>query len=187
MLFISPHPSYQLTGIRPAQDVYHPASGAYMRTIPGIDAEFFIGGAPRWAVEQALANEKFQAAWSGLPDDAERRAYVGSYDTDAQAEQHGWDDETKEYVEQFLLNNVNYGTRYIAAEPPAATKAPPWPNYDNTHHFQVVKVMKDIGADPAYVLEYEREHKNRDSVMSAVEAELGTPPAESEPDELVAA
>lgn len=177
MLFISPHVQYQLVGIRPAQDIYHDRSGIYLRTIPGIDAEFHHGGAPSWAVEQALSNSRFQDAWHGLPDDADRHAYVGSYDTDQQAQQYGWDAETKEHVEQFLLNHSDHGIRYIVAEPPSKTMSEPWPGYNGLHWKQVVQAVKggsvrELGIDLAYTLEYEREHANRDSVITALEASV---------------
>jgi hypothetical protein len=169
LLFISPHPQYQLVGIKKARDVHHPASGKYLHTEPGIYAEFFHGGAPHWAIEQALAHPPFQAKWQGLPDGTPLHAYVSSYDTDEQARVNQWDAETKQHVEEFMLNHPDYGDRYIKAVPVEETLDAPWATYDKTHHFQVAKIVKDLEIDPVYVLAYEKANGNRPSVVKALE------------------
>lgn len=174
MLFISPHPSYQLVGIIQEEPVYHPQTGKYLKTNPGVDAEFFHGGAPSWAIEQALENQSFHAAWGGLPDEQPRHAMIASYDTDVQAEQKGWDSATKDFVEQFLLSHVDNGVRYVVAEPPSVRMEEPWRNYDQTHHKQVAVVAATLDPETQrYALEYERAHGNRPSVVEKLEALVG--------------
>ena len=174
MLFASPHLLYQLVGIVQEEEVHHPQTGKFLRSNPGIDAEFFHGGAPRWVVEEVMNDPRFHAAWSGLPDDQPREAMISCYDTDLQAEQHNWDAATKQLVEETLLRHKDNGVRYFHLEPPHVTMAEPWRGYDTTHHFQVVKVAKELDVESQrYALEYERAHKNRDSVVGDLEKLIG--------------
>lgn len=186
MLFISPHAQYQLLGIIQEQDVYHPANGKYLRTEPAVNAEFFHGGAPSYALEQALANPRFQSAWQALPDGAIYSAYVSSFDTDFQAEQQGWSEETKTFVEEFMLQHPDYGHRYALVVPPADLLEKPWPSYDDQHHKQIRVVAREGGYDIAKIIDYERKHKNRPTVIEDLEALLVGHPSEDE-SEVVAA
>jgi hypothetical protein len=176
LLFISPHPLYQLLGITQEVVSYHPTNGRVLGTTPGINAEFFHGGAASWAIEQALSNPAFRGAWGGLPDGVDYRAYVSTFDTDTEAERLGWDDDTKEYVEQFLLSYQDYGRSYILAVPPQEVADLPWPTFNETHHARIVIVAKEIGADLVKALEYERTHKARPFVIEALEQALAENP-----------
>jgi hypothetical protein len=166
LLFVTPHLLYQMTGIVQEEEVYHPTTGKFLRTNRGIDAEFYHGTAPRWAMEIVMHDPRFHAAWSGLPDEQPREAMVSAYDTDVQAEQHQWTPETKEHVEKFLLNHPDHGVRYYQLDPPRVTMAEPWRGYDNTHHFKIGPIAKELEPDTQrYALEYERKNKNRESVV----------------------
>lgn len=184
MLFISPHAEFMLSGFLQPEDVYHEKTGRYITTRPGIDCQFRHGGAPDWAMEQALGNSRFQSLWNGLPDGTDRRMHVGTYDTDKRQAEEGWTDETRKQVEEFLLNDVAYGNRYILAEPPEHLRNLPWPNYDSTHHNSIVRVAKEIDVSLEFVLEYEQGHKNRPAVIEAIHRELGD---EADVEELVPA
>lgn len=173
MLFVSPHPGYQLLGIRQPHDNYNPSSGQYVSTDPGIDAEFVHGGAPDWAVNAVIDNPQFKQMWSGLPDDVDRHLYISTYDTMKKQSENGWDNRTREFVEDTLLKHSDNGIRYIVVKPPQDLEDLPWPNFNQTHHYHIVKVAKEIGADLDQVLEYERTHKNRKVVVDALETELG--------------
>lgn len=174
MLFITPHLLYQLTGIVQEEEVYHPQTGKFLRTNRGIDAEFFHGTAPRWAVTLAMENPRFHAAWSGLPDDQPREAMISAYDTDLQAEQRQWDAATKEHVEKFLLNHPDHGVRYFKVDPPEVRMDEPWRGYDKTHHFQIAKIAKELDSESQrYALEYELAHKKRDSVVAELRKLVG--------------
>ena len=179
MLFISPHPLYQLLGITDEIVEYHPTNGRVIKTIPPINAEFFHGGAPQWAVEQALAAPKFKSAWGGLPDGVDYRAYISTFDTDLAAAQWRWDDDTKTYVEDFMLNHSDYGERYILAVAPVEISDLPWPTYDKTHHFQISILAKELGLVQK-ALDYERNHKARPFVVEKLEEELSANPEPAE-------
>ncbi len=180
MLFISPHPQYQLLAITEEEPVYHPTNGRLLKTIPGINAEFFHGGAPSWALEQAMENTTFMGAWHGLPDGVNYGAYVSSFDTDLAAEQLRWDEETKDFVEEFMLNHVDYGKRYVLATPPREVEDLPWPNYNDTHHSRIVITAREIGADLQACLDYERDHKARPFVINLLEQALEETPQATE-------
>ncbi len=179
MLFISPHPLYQLLGITQEIVNYHPTNGRVLGTTPGIDAEFFHGGAPSWALEQAMANETFRGAWGGLPDGVNLGAYVSSFDTDLAAERLNWDDETKKFVEDFMLGYQDYGQRYFVAVPPQEVADLPWASYNDhnkTHHRRIVPIAREIGVPLQKVLDYETRNKNRPMVVAALEEALQESP-----------
>ena len=52
--------------------------------------------------------------------------------------------------------------------------AEPWRGYDATHHFKIGKIAAELEPETQqYALEYERAHKNRDSVVSDLETLIG--------------
>lgn len=176
MLFVSPHPQYQLLGIRQPNDNYNPSSGQYMSTTPGIDAIFVHGGCPSWAQDAVINMPMFQQRWTGLPDDVDRHLYIASFDTRKKQAAEGWNDHEREMVEQTLLNHPDHGSRYILVEQEVPEGGLlPWPNYEQTHAYHVLKTAQTIGADLETVLFYERNHENRKSVVAALEAEIGKP------------
>ncbi len=173
MLFLSPHRNYILTGVVQAQDNYHPNSGIYLNTTPGIDASFG-SGAPGWAIEQALDTPFFHHAWGGLPDEQPRAAMIGAYDTDWQAEQNGWDAETKEHVEQFLLKQPDFGYRFFKFDPPHVTLSEPWRGFDNAQWKQVAVIARELDPESQrYTLEYELANKNRTEVVKQLQELVG--------------
>ena len=172
LLFITGSPGLQLLGFRKQKT----AENGEILVSP-IGAEFFHGGAMRWAVDQALAHEPFQRKWdAGLPQDQPREAMVGTFDTDAYAKANGLDEETKTKFETWLLNHPLYGQYYIKADSPEELMEEPWKNYHNTQWKQVPFIAKEIGVDLEYVLEFERTHKNRPGVVAVLEEALGVQP-----------
>ena len=79
-------------------------------------------------------------------------------------------------VENFLLNHPDNGKYYTVAVPPAQVEGLPWPTFNELHHSRVLIVAKEIGADLAEVLAYEREHKNRPGVIEQLLEALGQSP-----------
>ncbi len=128
----------------------------------------------------------FLGSWGGLPDGVNYGAYVSSFDTDLAAEQLGWDDETKRFVEEFMLNYVDYGVRYVLAVPPAEVADLPWPTYNDAHHSRILILAKEIGVPIQKVLDYEQRNKNRPFVVRMLEEELEKAP-EADEEELVIA
>ena len=182
MLFVSCSPNFQKTGIIQEEAEYHPMTGKFLKINPGVDAEFTHGGVPSWAMEQALENPQFLGHWGGLPENVNPATYVSRYDTDKEAAQKNWDDETKTLVEHFLLNQNDYGDWYVKVDPPSVRMEEPWRGYDNTHHKKIHVIAKELDPESQrYALEYEVAHKNRAEVVGFLAEIVG------EPEEVVAA
>lgn len=105
---------------------------------------------------------------------------MGVWDSYKFQEEYGLTDEERVEAEQKLLHDPNYGSAYVLVEEIEAPK--PWPTYDETHHNKIPLLAEELGCIDA-VLAYERERKNRASVLAAVEARL--PKAEQPAGEIV--
>jgi|SRR5262245_15789352 len=105
---------------------------------------------------------------------------VSVYDTDERALSEGWTPEFKQQVEDFLLERqINHPDFRVLEE---ARLDPPWPRYDDfkgTAAKLVEKVVGDGYALPE-VLAYERQNKNREDFVSALEVEIAVQAAEVE-------
>lgn len=151
MLFLSPHLHFQIAGI----------------TTPSgrVTAEFFHGGAPKWAIEQAMDNQRFHQAWRGLPDDQPREAMISSFDTSEKP----WDEETRRTVEEALLASPDHGLRFMLVEPPYVRLEEPWRGYDTTHHKKIPVIAKELDPESQrYALDYEKANQNRESIVAAL-------------------
>lgn len=174
MLFLSRYANFSIK-LRSAKPIYTP-KGDLMATEPRIKCHFQYGVAPQWAIDNAIA-EGFVPP--GKSPEAQLGPYFSVYDTKAAQELEGWDDETREWVEQQLLTKPGrIGSDYVVLEVPSAPK--PWPAYDKAKNAAaIVKTMTEIGVEPAVVLAYERENQARLEVLNAVEAAVPEPePAE---------
>lgn len=154
---------------------------------PLLISQFIQGGTvPDWAKKQALERLSF----GGQPDDLDPLTQIAWYDTDYEANMHGWDAETKKQVEDHLFNAQDQ-TFFFCEKPKAVA---PWPNYpklvvqgqrtiDKIVATILAKIEED-GYEPSVVAEYERDHLNRLPVIEALEA-LGK--VAEEPTEVVVA
>lgn len=102
---------------------------------------------------------------------------IGMYDTDEAAKAEGWTPEVKETVENWMLRKENFGIDYALVEKVPA-KAP-WVSYDRMHHNKIAAFAEEAGQLPE-ALEYERETKNRPSVIADLEARLAVEQVEGE-------
>lgn len=105
---------------------------------------------------------------------------IGVWDSVAWQQEHGVPDEDREGAENLLLNSRFYGVEFIVVEEVKAQK--PWPKYDDVHHTKVAALAAELGC-AAEALAYERENKNRPTVIEQLEAAV----AEAESGEFVAA
>lgn len=178
MLFLSRYAHYSIQ-LRAARPLYTP-KGDLLAVEPRIKCQFQYGSAPGWAVEHAI---KIGFIPTGKAPDANLNPYYSVYDTCTAQDLHGWDDETREWVENRLLTLPGRnGSDYIRLEEPKAAK--PWPAYDRLKKPDlIVKTMLDTGIAPELVLAYERENQNRLEVIQAIN---DTSPA-AEPEELIPA
>jgi hypothetical protein len=155
--------------LRDTETEYHKQTGAVIKVKPAVSVQFHpAGGAPDWAREAVQR----LAGWGtgiGLEEDPFTR--VGMLDTDEEAKNQNWDEETKEFVEQALINASSNGTEYVICSPPKTAK--PWDKYDEfVGDDAVEKILYTvdlIGASPKAVLQYEQENLDRDDVKAALE------------------
>lgn len=102
---------------------------------------------------------------------------IGVFDTDLEARAQGWDEETKLWVEEQL---VDYSVRYnYIAIVPKTLVEPPWPNYD-TFKGTVPALMRKLveeGHDLNTVLTYEHAVQGRGKIIQAIEELLADPEA----------
>lgn len=113
---------------------------------------------------------------------------ISAYDTEIEAQNKGWDDETREKVEAYVSGHKAYGISFVKMEPVIREIAKPWPSYNSTHHFKVAGLAEELGLLEE-ALAYERANKARDGVIEALEEKIenrGQRPSE-EAGEVVAA
>jgi hypothetical protein len=102
---------------------------------------------------------------------------IGVFDSDEAALTSGWDDETKAWVDEQL---VEFANRYndIAIVPKTLITAP-WPNYD-TFKGSTASLMRKLveeGHDLQVVLAYEEAVQGRGRIIEAIQALLTDPEA----------
>jgi hypothetical protein len=95
---------------------------------------------------------------------------------DTEDPRHGWDEETRLFVERELLSRPEHGSDYLLAEAPSI--APPFPTWDEirgrgqqTTPQLLARMVRDGGMDVTAAINYERAHQNRPEVLAAL-AEL---------------
>ena len=171
MLFKSNYALFR-RNVRHKIDVPHPTLPMILNTIPELAAEF---GQP---------SEEFEY------EDSEGRMNRGVhirghyFDSVVAQEQNGWTDEEREQVEASLVKlSLSCPDQVQVVEQRKA--AAPWPTYDSTHHIKVVNLASELGL-LAEAITYERQNKNRESVVSALEEKLNAAQVPAEEDLAVA-
>ena len=78
----------------------------------------------------------------------------------------------KLFEERLMQRECGFGTDYVLVESGGVPK--PWPKYDDvdakTAHTVIPARVRDLGLDPAVVLEYEMASANRPAVVEALNA-----------------
>jgi hypothetical protein len=103
---------------------------------------------------------------------------IGVYDTDEAAAQNGWDEETKKFVDESL---VEYSVRYEdIAIVPKTLLDPPWPNYDQFKGSvpALMRKLVEEGHDLQAVLDYENAVQGRGKIVGAIEELMNDPDAQ---------
>lgn len=166
MRFISRHPKYRLT-VR--QHVEEPTPFGPKIIQQGIIASFQQGGLTDKDREHALSSFSPR----GLPDQNLPGTpgfdkYFSIYDTDLEASLKGWDEDTKEKVEKFMTNyRPAFGREYILVEQPRLER--PWPTYEDLDAEDIPRTVELLGLNPADVVAYERENRNRETLIAELE------------------
>ena len=140
-------------------------------TEPSTIAEFRQEAIHPW--EEKAARESFQFLGvteedphSGIPVDPIGRVSV--FDTQEAQKRFGWSDEKRDLVEKNLITaQLSNSQDFILVNKPPLEK--PWPSYETTHHAKIASMVEELGLDKAEVIEYEKENKNRPSVIEALE------------------
>lgn len=160
MLFYSPNPGLRVICSVQRQE-RHPVSGDVIKTVPGITAEFAKFG-PAYEYTDPLTGETATGA-----------SILGHYfDTDLEAVQNNWDDDTKEMVERHILilcEREPTRCQMIARE--VAKAVAPWATYDATPVDQIVALAQATGF-VSEALAYERENLDRPLVTDGLQVAL---------------
>lgn len=176
MRFASKSQEYNRTVRQPIYTIVQgPAGPEYKPTREPIMAQFEQGGLTQFEKAQCAARFTFLGSAEG--EDVMRR--VSIYDTDEAANAEGWDADTKREVEENLVAGQNEW--YFMLEVKRASK--PWPSYSEQTPKQILDTVTTIGANIEDVLAYERENKNRATLIAELQQKI----TEQEPEPLVAA
>lgn len=149
-MFYSPIAAFQVI-CRPKTELVTP-TGVVYDEIRELLAEFAIHGA--------------EYSYTTADGFTERASDIRGhfFDLDAQAEQKGWDDDEKEIVARHLLRVICPTQPEFCQLHTEAPAGKPWPTYDSTHHNQIPTLAETLGL-VAEALTYERQNKNRESVI----------------------
>ncbi len=136
----------------------------------------FTQGIPIEEWEYAAAKKSFHFPGGNLEDDGDTGGppvdplgRVSVYDTDREAKEKGWSKALKEEIEQNMLAMPDHGQDFIVIVKPPVEK--PWNSYDDfTAPSKIVEFAELGGISIADVIAYERENKNRKSVIDALES-----------------
>ena len=171
MRFISPNPGYKFTGKKEEYELL--ASGQFRQISPPYICEFKVGDTTTW--ERDIARERFK--FRGVPNDESGVRQIDPLATRLSSFDTSTIDnpELRKVVEERLLAWQNANDHILAEKPSVAA---PWPTYDSVHPSKIAAKVKEDGYDPKLVADYERNHKNRASVIQALEALVAAEPAE---------
>jgi len=163
MRFISKSQRYSRTARQPMIDLIQGLRGPEEKvTRDAIMAVFEQSGVTPY--ERELAKQRFTFLGQYEGEDPMRR--VSIYDTDVEARRNLWDAQTKAEVEASMIEGQN--EFYFVVEELALPA--PWATYDKQAPKQIVETLKVTGADPEVVVAYERENKNRATLIAELEA-----------------
>ena len=165
MLFES---KYALMRVHIRDEIMDYSGGFPRRLRPAVDAEFGFAGS-EWRDGDGHVHVDITGHF---------------FDSEEAAKRLQWTDEERQMCEEKLLYMIESGQAGADFWKFEATPAQlPWATYDKTHHNQIATIAKATGsADIA--LAYEKQNKNRPSVVKDLEAVLAETEAEGS-DELL--
>jgi hypothetical protein len=164
VLYTSKYADLQVL-VRSPVTIYHPSTGVAIDSISALTANFGSHGGTFNMVDPFTGNQ------------AEYPIIHGHFfDSEEAAERLEWTPEELESVEK-TLDRLAKEQPYLLAKVdmnrPAA--ALPWPTYENTDWRKIPDFAEQLGLVPE-ALAYERENKNRDTVVEKLEEKLTTAP-----------
>ena len=107
------------------------------------------------------------------------------FDSAQQAEEKGWTQDEHDMVVESVDYQCKLTPEYVW-EIKAAKAEKPWPKYDDAHHNAIPGLAEQLGL-VAEALVYERQNKNRESVVKGLEDKLAATEVAAEAEEIVAA
>lgn len=175
-LYHSPHALFQVI-LRPERKRFHPVTGDVIEVIPALWAHFGRAG----------DEYEFRNPMTGEMDTA-ADIQGHYYDSDAEADQHGWDPETHEMVvrklDQLCRDQPDRIRRIEVVKPPAGK---PWPSYDD-QDADTIAVIAEASGLWDQVRAYEAENRQRPVLLDpalaadAVTSVAGIPAASPQTD-----
>lgn len=184
MRFVSKYKKYTVVFQR--EIIEHFGTGESHEIKPFVACQFDLYGSMRpYEIEAA----RKQFINHGLPTEIDGVTTIDPltrfsvFDSVACQDTYGFDDETREKVEQFLLSRAEYGTDYIEVEEPRL--AAPWPTYNDFRGVRglptpqaIVKKVVEDGYPIEDVIAFERQNLDRQEVLDALEAATQLDPEE---------
>lgn len=169
MLFYSPHANFQVICSK-TRIIRHQVTGEEIDRVPGIWANFGKLGPSYQFTNPETGEEMTGASITGH-----------FYDTDLEAAQNGWDDETKRMVETKLLRLCQTQPDRIQRREREVPKAElPWATYDDATVEQILEIAPLVGAVDR-VLAYERENRDRPAITQGFASQPAVVDDEFEP------
>ena len=163
--YLSKYAAFKKTVLKGASTLVQGPDGPRVeQTRQPVIALFQQSGVSLW--ERELAKDRFGFRGVAEGEDPWRR--VSAYDTDEQAKRLAWTPEQKASAESLL--DAQQGADYFRVEKPRL--AAPWPSYSTTASGRVLELVRELDIDVEYAIEYEKENKNRSTVIRALENEL---------------
>lgn len=167
-------------GVRPEVSEFF-ATGARV-LVKGLEAQFAPGGLTEDEVKFALGVLHLH----GLPQDVDTGAEISGrsrlslFDTDEYAKEQKLTDADRDLVVSTLRESNRNGLDYVEIVPQPAVV--PWGGYDKLDDAaRIVELAVETETSLETVLAYERENKNRKTVVAAIEQELALQGADEQP------
>jgi hypothetical protein len=163
MRFISPYQRYTIQAVQGSKPVV--VDGTIIVEKEGVRVEFMHGGILDWETELGMKRFRFD----GLPEGVPAATRLSVFDTEMEALARDWSEETRQEVEQGLLDAPAYGTDYVLVEKPRVEA--PWPHYNQVKSVpKLIAKVREDGYDPEEVRQFELQNQNRQEVLDALEA-----------------
>lgn len=183
MRFLSKYGRFATSVRREITEAY--ATGATRTLQAQVVAQFHEGGMTPDERELALKSWFFEGSYQDLGEvhTIEPDYRIGVFDSEQAQLEQGWDDATREEVEQHLIRHSQRFEDVLVV--PATMIPPPWPRYDDYTGTPAALVRKlvDEGHSLDAVLTYEKATQKREKIIAALEEAISDPDADYAPAE----
>lgn len=166
--FVARYGAYSV-GIRPASEERLGHDGKMVPAKRRLEAEFqnrLVGND-----DVALAVSTFQ--FRGLPEDIDTNEHISPvyrlsvWDSEEARRYEGLSDDEVDLIIETLRNDPGYGLDHVEITAPVAVA--PFPTYDELSEDEILQLAKIAGLSLEAIAEYERQNKNRESLLKRLE------------------